>query len=57
MLISTTKHSVQEPKEIEDYVDDFELGIGLEEKNRITGEELGEKNLYYPLPSCDKNGL
>lgn len=60
LLISTTKHSVQELKEVEDYVDGFELGIGLEEKNRIICGEFGERivtihNLPAMRTDYDKN--
>jgi hypothetical protein len=60
LLISTAKHNVQELKEVESYVDGFELGIGLEEKNRVICEELGEKVVtIHNLPAIrtdyDKN--
>ncbi len=60
LLISTAKHSVQELKQIEGYVDGFELGIGLEEKNRAMCEEFGEKiftihNLPAMRTDYDKN--
>ena len=60
LLISTAKHNIQELKQIEEYVDGYELGIGLEEKNRTICEELGEK-IYtiHNLPAIrtdhDKN--
>jgi hypothetical protein len=60
LLISTTKHSVKELKEVEDYIDGFELGIGLEEKNRMVCEEFGERVItIHNLPAMrtdyDKN--
>lgn len=60
LLVSTAKHNIQELKQIEEYVDGYELGIGLEEKNRKLCEELGEKIFtIHNLPAIrtdhDKN--
>lgn len=60
LLVSTAKHSVQELNEVEEYVDCFELGIGLEEKNRIICGEFGERiftihNLPAMRTDYDKN--
>ncbi|MBS7250324.1 MAG: hypothetical protein KIH08_07005 [Candidatus Freyarchaeota archaeon] len=60
LLISTAKHSISIMKEIEDYIDGFELGIGLEEKNREICETFGEKiftihNLPAIRTDYDKN--
>ncbi len=60
LLISTAKHSISILREVEDYIDGFELGIGLEEKNREICEAFGEKiftihNLPAIRTDYDKN--
>lgn len=60
LLISTAKHSVEELRALEDYVDGFELGIGLEGRNRVFCREFGERILtVHNLPAIrtdyDKN--